>query len=80
MGVITMTGRQIVVRDSVTIITPRQIDVLREASRGRGLLATAAVLGISEQTVKTYRAQVVERMKMPNITAACVAAVRLGLI
>ena len=75
-----MTGRQIVLRDSVAIITPRQIDVLRESAKGLGVLATAAVLGIGEQTVKTYRAQILERMEAPNITAACVAAVRAGLI
>lgn len=75
-----MTARQIVLRDSVATITPRQLDVLRTASRGLGLAASAAVLGIRADTVKEHRARIVEVMDAPNITAACVLAAKAGLL
>jgi DNA-binding CsgD family transcriptional regulator len=72
--------KQIVLRDSVAILTPRQLDVLRTASRGLGVAASAAVLGIGRETVKSHRERVLVEMDAPNITAACVMAAKAGLL
>lgn len=72
--------KEIVLRDSVAVLTPRQVDVLRCAADGLCVRGTAARLGIGAETVKTHRSAVIRNMEAPTITAACIAAMRAGVI
>lgn len=72
--------KQIVLADSVTVLTPRQVEVLRCASEGLCTKATAIRLGIAPQSVKDHRAAVLARIDAPNMAAAVATAVRAGVI
>jgi DNA-binding NarL/FixJ family response regulator len=59
-------------------LTPRMVDVLRAAARGRGVKESALELRIAEGTVRTIRAGILARLGVPNITAAVDEARRRG--
>lgn len=59
---------------------PRQIDVLKAASRGLGVKATAAVLRLSAETVKGHRAAICKAVKAGNMTQAAVIAAKAGVL
>ena len=61
-------------------LTSRELDVLRLAAEGCTRLMTAQRLGISQNTVATHRAGILEKMKAVNITHAIAIAYWLGIL
>jgi DNA-binding NarL/FixJ family response regulator len=57
-------------------LTPRMSDVLAAGARGLTIDQTAAELRLAESTVRHVRAAAVERLAVPNFTAAVAAFVR----
>jgi DNA-binding NarL/FixJ family response regulator len=61
-------------------LTPRQREVLQLIAEGNTTKAIAAKLGLSEKTVETHRAQLMERLDTHDIAALVRLAIRLGLV
>lgn len=61
-------------------LTDRERDVLTWAGRGRSAAETADVLGIGQETVKSYLVQAMTKLEALNKTHAVAKAVHLGLI
>ena len=61
-------------------LTPRELEVLRLISDGKGNPEIAVDLRISEQTVKTYVSNLLEKLQVDNRIQAAVYGVRKGLI
>jgi len=40
------------------------------ASQGKEIKETASILGLSQRTIKYHRANIFEKLQVPNITAA----------
>lgn len=64
--------------DEVAALTPRMLDVLRSAARGRTAGQTARELYVSEYTVRDIRAAALARLGVSNITAAVAITIRAG--
>jgi two-component system, NarL family, response regulator LiaR len=62
------------------VLTPREIDVLREVSNGLTNAEIAARLYISEETVKTHVASILRKLGLTHRTQAAVMAIRQGLV
>ena len=60
-------------------LTPREREVMGRVVMGLLNKQTAAELGISEKTIKTRRARVMEKMRVESVAALVVVAERLGL-
>jgi FixJ family two-component response regulator len=60
-------------------LTPREREVMSRVVMGLLNKQTAAELGISEKTIKTHRARVMEKMKVESVAALVVVAERIGL-
>jgi len=60
--------------------TPRELDVLRELSRGLDTTAIATQLGIALHTVEWHLRHVIEKLGVHSKLQAVVAAARLGII
>ena len=52
--------------DMVGLLTPREIEVLRELSRGRSNREIALSLNIAENTVKVHVHNILEKLNLPN--------------
>lgn len=61
-------------------LTPRHIEVLTLAAGGHGIKASASAMGLSTDTVASYRKAVLSRMAASNIAHAVAIAVRDKLI
>lgn len=61
-------------------LTPRETDVLRLVGVGATNLETAAELGLSPETVKSYLSSAMRKLGSPNRTAAARAALQWGLL
>ena len=57
-------------------LSPRERDVLLAASRGLGTVATGRYLGIAPETVKTHRENVLRKLRVHTMAAACSPALR----
>jgi LuxR family transcriptional regulator, quorum-sensing system regulator BjaR1 len=62
------------------LLTDRERDVLTWAARGKTVLETATILGISENTIETHFKSVYEKMNVTNKTHAVVTAIYTSLI
>ena len=65
---------------SFSHLTDRERDVLTWAGRGRSAAETSDLLGIGQETVKTYIVQAMNKLEAVNKTHAVAKAVHLGLI
>ena len=65
---------------TVVELTPRMVVVLRAASLGRTVSATALELHVSETTVLSIRSAACDRLGVPNVTAAVAASIRAGAL
>ncbi|HEX3630847.1 MAG TPA: response regulator transcription factor [Candidatus Dormibacteraeota bacterium] len=61
-------------------LTPRELDVLRLMARGLGNTEIAERLSVSEATVKTHVAHVLEKLQVDNRAQAVVAAYESRLV
>jgi DNA-binding NarL/FixJ family response regulator len=59
-------------------LTPRMLDVLASASRGRTAIQTAAELHVSASTVNSERAAALDRLGASNVTEAVAIVIRRG--
>jgi DNA-binding CsgD family transcriptional regulator len=61
-------------------ISPREVEVLQWVSKGKGAKDIAAILGISEHTVRSYALTVRSKLDCTNLAQAVAKAARLRLI
>ncbi len=59
-------------------LTPRELEVLTNVAAGLRNRDIAAVLGVSEQTVKNHLSSILHKLGVPNRTRAVMYAVRQG--
>ncbi len=62
------------------MLTKREQEVLREIAQGRSNKEIAAVLHITEQTVKTHVSNVLAKLEVDDRTQAALYAVKYGVI
>lgn len=61
-------------------LTEREREVLVDAARGRTAISTAHDLGITHNTVKTYRSRICQKLSARNMTQAVAIAYEKGEI
>lgn len=72
--------KQVVLADSVAVLTRRQFEVLEVTAQGMTMAQAAHRLGIGRETVRTHRAAICRVLEAPNITAAVRIACKGGLL
>jgi DNA-binding CsgD family transcriptional regulator len=65
---------------SIQNLTVRQIEIVKEASKGSSIKKTAADLGISPKTVQVLRGKVIKKLACANITDAAIQLQAAGII
>lgn len=65
-------------RSSPNPLTPRELEILARVAEGCSNRTIAESYGISEQTVKNHLAKILQRLQVPDRTAAVVMALRNG--
>jgi len=63
-----------------SILSEREMEVLRCLARGNTTLQTAAILVISENTVKTHVRHILEKLNAANRAEAVSKALQMGLL
>ncbi|MDQ7879588.1 response regulator transcription factor [Microbacterium sp. QXD-8] len=63
-----------------TVLTPRELDVLRLVARGHSNKQIAVALGIGESTVKTHLLKIFEKLGVADRTRAATLAMERGLL
>ena len=63
-----------------TVLTPRELDVLRLVARGHSNKQIAVALGIGESTVKTHLLKIFEKLGVTDRTRAATLAMERGLL
>ncbi len=66
--------------EKIKILTPRQIDVIKQISEGKSNKQIAYELGLTEGTVKLHVTAILKLLNVYNRTGAVMEARRLGLI
>lgn len=66
--------------EPVTVLTARELDVLRLVATGQSNKQIAATLGIGESTVKTHLLKVFEKLGVADRTRAVTLAMERGLL
>ena len=62
------------------LLTPRQREILQLVAEGRSTKEIASLLELSVKTVETHRAQIMERLDIPDLAGLVRYAVRAGLV
>lgn len=74
-----LLGRSVVKKENpFSMLTKREQEVLREIAKGRSNKEIAAVLHITEQTVKTHVSNVLAKLEVDDRTQAALYAVKHG--
>jgi DNA-binding NarL/FixJ family response regulator len=68
------------VPDALSVLTPRELDVLRVVARGMSNSEIANELFVSEATVKTHLVRILAKLELRDRTQAAIAAYEHGLI
>jgi DNA-binding CsgD family transcriptional regulator len=63
-----------------TVVSPRELDTLRASSHGMVGQEVAALLGIGEESVKSYLASARRKLRAKNTTHAVALAIRAGIL
>lgn len=71
---------RLAMRNAFEPLTARELQVLREAARGRANKEIAAALAISEHTVKDHLKSILAKLNVADRTEAVTAAVQRGII
>lgn len=76
------SGKELAPQDAglVSTLTPRELDVLKELARGLDNKEIAARLYLSEKTVKTHVASILEKLDVKSRTQAALYALQRGLV
>lgn len=61
-------------------LTPREREVLSLVARGLSSAEVASALTVSVKTVETHRANLLQKLAVPNVAALVSKALRLGLV
>lgn len=61
-------------------ITPRELQILKEAARGTSNMEIAQILGLSLPTVKGYMAEIFQKLSANSRTNAVITALRIGIL
>ena len=61
-------------------LSPRKIEILQLAADDRDTFEIAANLGLSPNTIKTHKKQILERLYVGSMAAAVATAIRSGVI
>jgi len=64
----------------VSLMTPRQNEVLRLIAEGRSTTEIASILKISAKTVETHRANLMDRLNIHDVPGLVRFAIRAGLV
>ena len=74
-----LLGRSVVKKENpFSMLTKREQEVLREIAKGRSNKEIAAVLHITEQTVKTHVSNILAKLEVDDRTQAALYAVKHG--
>jgi DNA-binding NarL/FixJ family response regulator len=63
----------------LSLLTEREIDVLRLTASGKSSAASAKFLGLSPKTVETYRSRIMRKLEIRDITSLVKFAIRHGI-
>lgn len=66
-------------RSDLDFLTPRERDVLRLVVEGRSSVEAAAILGLSPRSVDTYRARLMDKLKIDDLPSLVKFAIRHGI-
>ena len=67
-------------QSDLSVLTPRQREILQLIAEGNGTRQIAERLNISVKTVETHRAQIMERLGISDIAGLVRFAIRVGMI
>ena len=66
--------------ETVTVLTPRELDVLKLVANGLSNPDIARRLGLSEHTVKRHLANILRKLNLPSRAAAAAWGARTALV
>lgn len=66
-------------RSDLDYLTPREREVLRLIVEGRSSAEAAAILGLSTRSVETYRARLMDKLKIEDLPSLVKFAIRHGI-
>lgn len=66
-------------RGDIDYLTPREREVLRLVVEGRSSAEAAAILGLSTRSVETYRARIMDKLKIDDLPSLVKFAIRHGI-
>jgi DNA-binding NarL/FixJ family response regulator len=66
-------------RSDLDYLTPREREVLRLIVEGRSSAEAAAILGLSPRSVETYRARLMDKLKIEDLPSLVKFAIRHGI-
>lgn len=69
-----------VTEESPSVLTARELEVLRAMATGKNRDQAATELGIGPETVKTHLRTIMRKLNASNTVAAITTAIRLGLL
>lgn len=66
--------------EAAPLLSPRELEILRQVVEGRTNTQIAAVLFISPRTVRNHLSSIFAKLKVESRTAAATLALRNGLV